>query len=1137
MSFIVLLIYTCFFAYYLFYTFTNIMTCQPKTTFKIISLNTYGYDCKKIEIFNKITKLKCDIACLQETQIIPDTDSEWVFRRYGLHLYHNSQARAGAAIVLKQQAKQVRVVPDFLKGRLCHVVLESGTHILSLYTPPQRTTSHLNRLDFIRSLKNYLSTFKNENILLAGDFNYAELPIDRGSGTLLPGDILYKKAFAEIFEKHNLIDLFRELHPTKRSYTFYRNTLKSRLDRIYTNIKHTTTSIEHTPITFSDHHAVNAKLELKSRNPRGRGFWKLNNSLLNSEFAKKKFPDFWHNWQRRKNEFLDPTVWWEVGKKRIAHFFKDIGIIEKRERHKKVYELEVKIKDLYDDLESGINKVADIRKYESELRKLEQCENEGAKIRSGVCFMENESPNSNFFKIEKRNHPLIEQIKDDRGEVQTDQNKIMRVVYNFYKDLYKAENYDKLTARKYLNKIENRLNDEQQQSLEGFITNDEIYKELKNMKNGKSPGIDGFPKEFYLQFWDVLGDDLVETINNIFLSGSLCHSMKTAVISILFKKGDPEDIKNYRPVSLLTVDYKCITKVLKTRLSKVMDKLVNTDQGCGVPGRSINDQLYNIECVIEQAKRTGGALLACDLKKAFDRVSHDYLKDVLAEMNFGNNFLKWLNILYKGPESMVLVNGFLSEAFDVGRSVRQGCPLSALLFVLSQEPLACAIRSDPRIKGINIPNLERSVKNIQFADDTTHPISNNCIEIIFETYKDFGKASGSEVNEVKTEILLLGAFSILNIPVKYRKYIVEKTKLLGILWDKEGASTREFWEGILKKVVNVIAKWDGRDLSFKGKVTVINACILSKLWYGARIMKVSKLLSKKFETCIFKFLWSNKTELIKRNILIRDYTEGGIKIPDVFIKCRALFLEKFKELYKIQNETIRKPWVAYAIYRIGIEMRNELPLLGGNKFVHNISDKKNLWHDILKIIKESNISTKTEFWKKTGTKNIYWEILKGVTKERYEAKKKRPHLDWESIWNNIWKAKTTSNKEKELYYKFVHWAIPVRAKFRGIPNVNKKCLFCNRSVETVIHLFKDCPHIKPCYLECMRLCLEKGYPRPTFENLVAPVLNSTTTAEKVILIYTIYIKSIWEARGLARGGKHTCPKILFEIKIKNRLKP
>jgi hypothetical protein len=104
--------------------------------------------------------------------------------------------------------------------------------------------------------------------------------------------------------------------------------------------------------------------------------------------------------------------------------------------------------------------------------------------------------------------------------------------------------------------------------------------------------------------------------------------------------------------------------------------LVHPDQACGVPKRSINAQLYHLQAVIEHAGRAGGALVAIDLRKAFDVVSHEFMLEVLKKMNIGPQFIRWIKIMYKESQSRVLVNGYLSEAFEVGRSVRQGCPLA-----------------------------------------------------------------------------------------------------------------------------------------------------------------------------------------------------------------------------------------------------------------------------------------------------------------------------------------------------------------------------------------------------------------------------------------------------------------------------
>ena len=112
------------------------------------------------------------------------------------------------------------------------------------------------------------------------------------------------------------------------------------------------------------------------------------------------------------------------------------------------------------------------------------------------------------------------------------------------------------------------------------------------------------------------------------------------------------------------------------------------------------------------------AIVSLDHSKAFDRVSHEYLIATIKAFGFGNSFISWLRLLYNDASSCVLVNGFLSPSLNIKRSMRQGCPISALLYVLCMEPVAAGIRNDDRVKGLKIPGTASEVKLSLYADDT-----------------------------------------------------------------------------------------------------------------------------------------------------------------------------------------------------------------------------------------------------------------------------------------------------------------------------------------------------------------------------------------------------------------------------------
>ena len=129
------------------------------------------------------------------------------------------------------------------------------------------------------------------------------------------------------------------------------------------------------------------------------------------------------------------------------------------------------------------------------------------------------------------------------------------------------------------------------------------------------------------------------------------------------KRGDIKDLKNWRPISLLNVDYKIISKVLTTRLSHVLGSVVSSDQTCSVPDRSISSNVVLLHDVFSYIEGTDEAtiLISLDQEKAFDRVDRSFLYDLLSHLGFGPNFRKWVSTLYKGAFMQIILNGWLTD--------------------------------------------------------------------------------------------------------------------------------------------------------------------------------------------------------------------------------------------------------------------------------------------------------------------------------------------------------------------------------------------------------------------------------------------------------------------------------------------
>ena len=142
------------------------------------------------------------------------------------------------------------------------------------------------------------------------------------------------------------------------------------------------------------------------------------------------------------------------------------------------------------------------------------------------------------------------------------------------------------------------------------------------------------------------------------------------------------------------------------------------------------------------------AVLTLDQKKAFDRVEWEFLFCTLECMGFGPSFCKWVQTLYAGVQSSVIVNGHLSGFFNLQRGVRQGCPLSPLLHVLVAETLAATLKACPRIKGLSLPAPLPSPSFLsQYADDTSNLVTtDDSILTVFEVFDRYELGSGATLN-------------------------------------------------------------------------------------------------------------------------------------------------------------------------------------------------------------------------------------------------------------------------------------------------------------------------------------------------------------------------------------------------------
>ena len=228
------------------------------------------------------------------------------------------------------------------------------------------------------------------------------------------------------------------------------------------------------------------------------------------------------------------------------------------------------------------------------------------------------------------------------------------------------------------------LNDKEALSCEGDVTEKECVEALSRMKNNKSPGSDGLTVEFYKCFWSKIKDMLMNSLNEGHRKQQLSPSQNMAVLALLFKKGNRNSIHNWRPISILNVDYKILAQVLSKRLKNVITSIVSSDQSGFIKERSSAENVRLVQDLIDyyQGVKDPGIIMFLDFEKAYDNVSHNFLFYLLKKLHFGNSFIQWIKSMYKNAKGRVINHGWISESFQIERGVRQGCALSSLIFII-----------------------------------------------------------------------------------------------------------------------------------------------------------------------------------------------------------------------------------------------------------------------------------------------------------------------------------------------------------------------------------------------------------------------------------------------------------------------
>ncbi|MCH79622.1 cysteine-rich receptor-like protein kinase, partial [Trifolium medium] len=274
------------------------------------------------------------------------------------------------------------------------------------------------------------------------------------------------------------------------------------------------------------------------------------------------------------------------------------------------------------------------------------------------------------------------------------------------------------------NLIFKRLPQAEGSSLIKLFLMEEVKAAVWDCDSYKSPGPDGINFGSIKDFWDLVKGDVMRFILEFHRNCRLTKGLNATFIALIPKVDSPQQLNDFRPISLVGSLYKILAKVLANRLRLVMGSVISESQTAFVKDRQIMDGILIANEAVDEARRSKKELILfkVDFEKAYDFVDWGYLDAVMGRMGFPTLWRKWIRECVSTEAASVLVNGSPTGEFPLKRGLRQGDLLSPFLFLLAGEGLHVLMEAMVErnlFTGYRVGELAPvSVSHLQFVDDT-----------------------------------------------------------------------------------------------------------------------------------------------------------------------------------------------------------------------------------------------------------------------------------------------------------------------------------------------------------------------------------------------------------------------------------
>ena len=350
------------------------------------------------------------------------------------------------------------------------------------------------------------------------------------------------------------------------------------------------------------------------------------------------------------------------------------------------------------------------------------------------------------------------------------------------------------------------------------------------------------------------------------------------------KKGDISNFENWRNISILTVFYKTLSKVIAGRLQPVLTKLVGNQQFAYRRDRGAHDAIMNVLDHAHSLKRNNTGvegIFSIDFKNAFDCIDHQYIVDCLQAYNFGEYFCNMVKVALNNRTGTIYDENMQNIGlYNINVGVLQGDIVAPYLFLIAISPLLTKLCSVMVGK-----HLEKHHPVISFADDVTimGKLTSETIDNIIDVCDTFKKLSGLSINFKKSSLMYLKhttSESIRGIPLS------SEIKLLGFHLNNTLKITADNWQATLSKLTKQICNWSRFNLTLKGRLRIASTFMLSQINYMARILPTNNPAFNAIVEKIHRFITRNSN--ISQSLVTVSTSARGLGFVDLHSAAAAM---------------------------------------------------------------------------------------------------------------------------------------------------------------------------------------------------------------------------------------------------------